>query len=223
MGVLMSKKQQVQKCSVVSAFKEGLRDRPAPSPADHADGSGGEGDGPGSASAPARGPAADQEKQEVEQRETDGKAGASTSTPASCHARDECKVNQEAWSRLRDGKGVEPEDLDKSRHQLTPPAFVRPKRDANDGQPMEVDLGQMEQPVNEEVCEVCEVWTADVLFPCRTCTRVFHDGCLREMGVLKAEALQEMRETAHTATGWSCYYCGFPHYDFNDVRNQLNK
>ncbi|XP_067114407.1 LOW QUALITY PROTEIN: PHD finger protein 24 [Osmerus mordax] len=129
--------------------------------------------------------------------------------PASSHARDECKVNQEAWggSRLRDGKGVEPEDLDKSRHQLTPPAFVRPKRDANDGQPMEVDLGQMEQPVNEEVCEVCEVWTADVLFPCRTCTRVFHHGCLREMGVLKAEALQEMRDTAHTATGWSCYYC----------------
>lgn len=64
-----------------------------------------------------------------------------------------------------------------------------------------------DQPVNDEMCEVCEVWTADDLFPCRTCTRVFHDGCLREMGYLSTEALQEMRETAHTTTGWSCYYC----------------
>ena len=142
MGVRRCKKQQVKKCSgVVSAFKEGLKDRPAPSPADQAEGSGDEGEG--QASAPA--PVADQEKQEVEQRETDGKAGPSTSTPASSHTKDECKVNQEAWSRLRDGKGVEPEDLDKKGHQLTPPAFVRPKREANDGQPVEVDLGQMEQ------------------------------------------------------------------------------
>ncbi|XP_051542395.1 PHD finger protein 24-like isoform X2 [Myxocyprinus asiaticus] len=57
------------------------------------------------------------------------------------------------------------------------------------------------------MCEVCEVWTADDLFPCRMCTRVFHDGCLREMGYLSTEALQEMREMAHTTTGWSCYYC----------------
>lgn len=64
-----------------------------------------------------------------------------------------------------------------------------------------------DQPVNDEMCEVCEVWTADDLFPCRTCTRVFHDGCLREMGYLSTEALQEMRETAHTTSGWSCYYC----------------
>lgn len=57
------------------------------------------------------------------------------------------------------------------------------------------------------MCDVCEVWTADDLYPCRTCTRVFHDGCLRELGYLRAEALQEMRDTAHSVTGWSCYYC----------------
>lgn len=57
------------------------------------------------------------------------------------------------------------------------------------------------------MCDVCEVWTADDLYPCRICTRVFHDGCLRELGYLRAEALQEMRDTAHTVTGWSCYYC----------------
>lgn len=63
------------------------------------------------------------------------------------------------------------------------------------------------QPSSDEMCDVCEVWTADDLYPCRICTRVFHDGCLRELGYLRAEALQEMRDKAHTATGWSCYYC----------------
>ena len=63
------------------------------------------------------------------------------------------------------------------------------------------------QPVNGEMCDVCEVWTADDLFPCRTCTRVFHDGCVRELGYLRAEALQAMKDTAHTTAGWSCYYC----------------
>lgn len=67
------------------------------------------------------------------------------------------------------------------------------------------------QPPSDEMCDVCEVWTADDLHPCRTCTRVFHDGCLRELGYLRAEALQEMRDTAHSATGWSCYYCVSPH------------
>ncbi|KAJ0057757.1 hypothetical protein NL108_017180, partial [Boleophthalmus pectinirostris] len=62
-------------------------------------------------------------------------------------------------------------------------------------------------PSSEEMCDVCEVWTADDLYPCRICTRVFHDGCLRELGYLSTEALQEMRDTAHTVTGWSCYYC----------------
>lgn len=63
------------------------------------------------------------------------------------------------------------------------------------------------QPPCDEMCDVCEVWTADDLYPCRICTRVFHDGCLRELGYLRAEALQEMRDMAHGATGWSCYYC----------------
>ncbi|KAL4623194.1 PHD finger protein 24 isoform X1 [Arapaima gigas] len=103
-------------------------------------------------------------------------------------------------------KGVEPEDLSKAK-QLARPAFVRPKREPGDDQPVNVELGQREQPVNDEMCEICEVWTADDLFPCRICTRVFHDGCLREMGYVGTSALKEMREAAHTATGWSCYYC----------------
>ncbi|XP_014848896.1 PREDICTED: PHD finger protein 24 isoform X1 [Poecilia mexicana] len=202
MGVLMSKKQQVekvQKCSaVVSAFQAGIKDRAVK----QTDAEVGEGEEDVRTSA---GPN-DKNTEEVKPEETDNNAGPSTSQQASAPVRDECKVNQEAWSRLRDGKGVEPEDLDKS-HQLTPPAFVRPKREPDDDQPVEVDLENKEQPPSDEMCDVCEVWTADDLYPCRICTRVFHDGCLRELGYLRAEALQEMRDTAHTVTGWSCYYC----------------
>lgn len=201
----MSKKQQVekvQKCSaVVSAFQAGIKDRPATAkpaeaPEDNA-----------KPEPTPNNPAEEKKAEEKpEQNETDQSAAPSTSQQCSLPGREECKVNQEAWSRLRDGKGVEPEDLDKS-HQLTPPAFVRPKREADDDQPVEIELQTREQPPSEEMCDVCEVWTADDLYPCRICTRVFHDGCLRGLGYLSSEALQEMRDTAHTVTGWSCYYC----------------
>lgn len=201
----MSKKQQVekvQKCSaVVSAFQAGLKDRAAvPKPAEV----------PEESDKPEQSPNSPTEEKKTEDRteqnEPDQNAAPSTSQQCSLPGREECKVNQEAWSRLRDGKGMEPEELDKS-HQLTPPAFVRPKREADDDQPVEIELGTTEQPPSDEMCDVCEVWTADDLYPCRICTRVFHDGCLRGLGYLSAEALQEMRDTAHTVTGWSCYYC----------------
>lgn len=141
----MSKKQQVekvQKCNaVVSAFQAGIKERPAP--AKQADGEVEEGEGPAKPSANAD----DKNAGESEQDETDNSAGPSTSQQAS--TRDECKVNQESWSRLRDGKGVEPEDLDKS-YQLTPPAFVRPKREADDDQPVEVELKKKEQVLNTD-------------------------------------------------------------------------
>ncbi|XP_060752304.1 PHD finger protein 24 isoform X1 [Tachysurus vachellii] len=192
MGVLMSKKQQVekvQKCSVVvSAFRDGLKNQPsatqAPNTSDNKD---------EAQNHP--------ESDESGRKEEDGKPG-----PSTAPTKEENKASQEAWGRLRDGKGVEPEELNKV-HQLTPPAFIRPKRQPNDDQPIQIELGQRDQPVNDEMCEVCEVWTADDLYPCRTCTRVFHDGCLKEIGYLRADTVQEMRETAHTTMGWSCYYC----------------
>ncbi|XP_018615541.1 PHD finger protein 24 isoform X2 [Scleropages formosus] len=205
MGVLMSKKQQVekvQKCSaVVSAFKEGLKDRPPQARCPENTGE------PEDKSVERPAAPAPSGKEEDEGQVQEGSKQASTSQQASASLKEEDnRINQEAWSRLRDGKGVEPEDLDKA-NQLTRPAFVRPKRDAGDDQPVDIALGQREQPVNDEMCEICEVWTADDLFPCRSCSRVFHDGCLREMGYLGTSALKEMREAAHTATGWSCYYC----------------
>lgn len=138
----MSKKQQVEKVqkatAVVSAFQAGVKDRQVV--AKQAEPDAEESEGPAKPSANAE----EKTTEEAEQEETDNSAGPSTSQQASASAKDECKVNQEAWSRLRDGKGVEPEDLDKS-HQLTPPAFVRPKREADDDQPVEVELEKKEQ------------------------------------------------------------------------------
>ncbi|KAM9098871.1 PHD finger protein 24 isoform 2-T4 [Sarcophilus harrisii] len=66
---------------------------------------------------------------------------------------------------------------------------------------------QVQKVINDEMCEICEVWTAESLFPCRICTRVFHDGCLRRMGYLQGDSTMEVTEMAHTEIGWSCYYC----------------
>ncbi|XP_023694670.2 PHD finger protein 24 isoform X1 [Paramormyrops kingsleyae] len=195
MGVLMSKKQQVEKvrkCSaVVTVFKEGITNRPPQASRtdteDHTN--------------PTEGPEISETDQKEEEESDNGRKQTAPVTQQVSSS-----VNQEAWSRLLDGKGVEPEDLKKT-NQLVPPAFIRPKRDINDDQPIKSDLYQREEPTNDEMCDVCEVWTADDLYPCRICTRVFHDGCLREMGYLSKENLQEMRETAQTTTGWSCYYC----------------
>lgn len=139
MGVLMSKKQQVdkvQKCSaVVSAFKEGLKERPPP--AHRAQNTAGPEENPAECSAETESSGKGQEEGQPPEQ---GKKGS-----ASLEKEGDSKVNQEAWSRLRDGKGVEPEDLNKAAHQLTPPAFVRPKREANDDEPVEIVLDQREQ------------------------------------------------------------------------------
>lgn len=79
------------------------------------------------------------------------------------------------------------------------------------------------QPPSDEMCDVCQVWTADDLYPCRICTRVFHDGCLRELGYLRADALQEMSDTAKSSTGWSCYYCVSEHPDQTEEKITSNK
>lgn len=130
MGVLMSKKQQVekvQKCNaVVSAFREGLKNQASVPQAQNNSESKDEG-------------LNQPESEETGHKEEDGKPGPSTAPP-----KEENKANQEAWGRLRDGKGVEPEELNKV-HQLTPPAFIRPKRQPNDDQPIQIKLGQREQ------------------------------------------------------------------------------
>ena len=90
MGVLMSKRQtveQVQKVSLaVSAFKDGLRDRPSIRRT---------GELPGSRRGTVEGSV--QEVQEEKEAE------------ASAPALQESSVNRASWERLRDGRGVEPD------------------------------------------------------------------------------------------------------------------
>ncbi|XP_032874369.1 PHD finger protein 24 [Amblyraja radiata] len=195
MGVLISKRQSVEKVqkasAVVSAFKEGLRDKQPPR-------------GPAQPRAqPAQPPSLG--AQEV--KATPG-PGPSAPGPSAAPQPDseEAKSTQAAWERLRDGKGVEPEDMEWSQ-MATPPAYSRPKRQLGDDQSLDIVLEQREEVASAEMCDVCEVWTADDLYPCRICNRVFHDGCLRRMAQFSPAHLQELRETAHTALGWSCHYC----------------
>ncbi|XP_028634972.1 PHD finger protein 24 [Grammomys surdaster] len=188
MGVLMSKRQtveQVQKVSLaVSAFKDGLRDRPSIRRG---------GEPPGSRRGTVEGSV--QEVQEEKEAEA--------SAPV---VQEESSINRAAWERLRDGRGVEPEEFDRT-SRFTPPAFIRPTRKLDDDKPPDIGLEPREPVVNDEMCDICEVWTAESLFPCRVCTRVFHDGCLRRMGYLQGDSAVEVTEMAHTETGWSCYYC----------------
>ncbi|XP_025215443.1 PHD finger protein 24 isoform X1 [Theropithecus gelada] len=188
MGVLMSKRQtveQVQKVSLaVSAFKDGLRDRPSIRRT---------GELPGSRRGTVEG--------SVQEVQEDKEAEAGTSA-----VQEERSAGRAAWERLRDGRGVEPEEFDRT-SRFTPPAFIRPTRKLDDDKPPEICLEPREPVVNDEMCDVCEVWTAESLFPCRVCTRVFHDGCLRRMGYIQGDSAAEVMEMAHTETGWSCHYC----------------
>ncbi|XP_039074565.1 PHD finger protein 24 isoform X2 [Hyaena hyaena] len=172
MGVLMSKRQtveQVQKVSLaVSAFKDGLRDRPSIRRT---------GELPGSRRGTVEGSV--QEVQEEKEAEA--------STPV---LQEERSVSRAAWERLRDGRGVEPEEFDRT-NRFTPPAFIRPTRKLDDDKPPDICLEPRELVVNDEMCDVCEVWTAESLFPCRICTRVFHDGCLRRMGYIQGDSAAE--------------------------------
>ncbi|NXE25818.1 PHF24 protein, partial [Ardeotis kori] len=202
MGVLMSRRQTVEKVQkvslAVSAFKDGLREQPAARQRVEVGGT-------------RRGML----EQEVQEGEEEASAGPSQP--------EESSTSKAAWERLRDGRGVEPEEFDRA-NRFTPPAFIRPKRELHDDEPLDISLEQREQAtpcprrpaeqlpispqvVNDEMCEICEVWTAESLFPCRVCSRVYHDGCLRRMGYLQNDSAVEVTETAHTETGWSCYYC----------------
>ncbi|XP_032069811.1 PHD finger protein 24 [Thamnophis elegans] len=192
MGVLMSRRQtveQVQKVSLaVSAFKDGLRERPAAKR-------------PAEGAASRRGTLEEHAVQELREEEEEAAAAGGASRPGGCRGA------SAAWARLRDGRGVEPEDLDRP-GSFSPPALVRPVRPPpEEEERLEISLEQREQVTNDEMCEVCEVWTADSLLPCRVCTKVYHDGCLQRMGLLSPAEASQAIEAAHSAVGWSCYHC----------------
>ncbi|KAJ7395485.1 PHD finger protein 24 [Pitangus sulphuratus] len=126
MGVLMSRRQtveRVQKVSLaVSAFKDGLREQPSTRRR-------------GEAGTSRRGTL----EQEVQEGEEEASAGPSQPEESSASA-----SAKAAWERLRDGRGVEPEEFDRA-NRFTPPAFIRPKRELHDDEPPDISLEQREQ------------------------------------------------------------------------------
>lgn len=120
----MSRRQtveQVQKVSLaVSAFKDGLRERPAAKRKGEA----------------VAGPQRGTPEHAVQEVTEDEAAGPSP--------RPEASANRAAWERLRDGRGVEPEEFDRA-NRFTPPAFVRPTRELGDDEPPDISLERREQ------------------------------------------------------------------------------
>ncbi|KFM13538.1 Protein KIAA1045, partial [Aptenodytes forsteri] len=124
MGVLMSRRQTVEKVQkvslAVSAFKDGLREQPSTRRRAEAGGT--------------RRGTLEQAVQEGEEEE----ASTGPSQP------EESSASKAAWERLRDGRGVEPEEFDRA-NRFTPPAFIRPKRELHDDEPPDISLEQREQ------------------------------------------------------------------------------
>ncbi|XP_009286529.1 PREDICTED: PHD finger protein 24 [Aptenodytes forsteri] len=135
MGVLMSRRQTVEKVQkvslAVSAFKDGLREQPSTRRRAEAGGT--------------RRGTLEQAVQEGEEEE----ASTGPSQP------EESSASKAAWERLRDGRGVEPEEFDRA-NRFTPPAFIRPKRELHDDEPPDISLEQREQVLSDEMCEICE-------------------------------------------------------------------
>uniref|UniRef100_A0A8C6YXU1 PHD finger protein 24 n=1 Tax=Nothoprocta perdicaria TaxID=30464 RepID=A0A8C6YXU1_NOTPE len=123
MGVLMSRRQTVEKVQkvslAVSAFKDGLKDQPSARRRAEAEG--------------ARRGTLEQAVQEGEDE-----AAAGPSQPQ------ESGASKAAWERLRDGRGVEPEELERA-NRFTPPAFIRPTRELHDDEPLDISLEHREQ------------------------------------------------------------------------------
>ncbi|CAB4005199.1 PHD finger 24 isoform X1 [Paramuricea clavata] len=59
----------------------------------------------------------------------------------------------------------------------------------------------------DELCSICSKFNGKKVFPCRVCTRVFHEGCLQKTRKLNDKESKDAFSRAGTDTGWSCHYC----------------
>ena len=59
----------------------------------------------------------------------------------------------------------------------------------------------------DELCSICSKFNGKKVFPCRVCTRVFHEGCLQKTRKLNDQDSKDAFSRAGSETGWSCHYC----------------
>ncbi|XP_028403553.1 PHD finger protein 24-like isoform X2 [Dendronephthya gigantea] len=59
----------------------------------------------------------------------------------------------------------------------------------------------------DELCSICSKYNGKKVFPCRVCTRVFHEGCLQKTRKLNDKDSKDAFSRAGTDLGWSCHYC----------------
>ncbi|XP_033108240.1 PHD finger protein 24-like [Anneissia japonica] len=60
---------------------------------------------------------------------------------------------------------------------------------------------------NDRHCSVCNKSSGGELFPCRICTKVFHEACLRRSGHIQDSSSLQQFKLANTNIGWSCHDC----------------
>nr|XP_038025561.1 PHD finger protein 24-like [Anas platyrhynchos] len=122
-GLLMSKRQTVEKVQkvslTISAFKDGLQEQPAARQQTEAGGT-------------CRG-TLEQTVQEGEEE-----------VPTGPSQLEEGSAIKAAWEQLWDGQAVEPKEFDRA-NRFTPPAFIRPQQELHDDEPLDISLEQREQ------------------------------------------------------------------------------
>ena len=75
------------------------------------------------------------------------------------------------------------------------------------------------QIASDELCHLCRKPVFDG-YPCRVCTRNFHNYCLEDCGRYRGGELKCL-DAAKTNTGWSCYQCVNIGIYYNNNQNTI--
>ncbi|CAH1238760.1 PHF24 [Branchiostoma lanceolatum] len=64
-----------------------------------------------------------------------------------------------------------------------------------------------EQVESDDLCSVCGVYTGNEIYPCRVCSKVYHEICLQKIGQCQDRDALGLLARAKTNIGWSCHEC----------------
>ncbi|XP_064625182.1 PHD finger protein 24-like isoform X2 [Lineus longissimus] len=115
-----------------------------------------------------------------------------------------------AWEELRAGSTPQPgQGLTKT--TLTIEDFKKIKRqktvDIDENDTFDIPYQQQDKVQSDKLCHVCSVYTGSETYPCRICTRVYHESCLRTIGHCQDTVSTAQLLRAKEIVGWSCPNC----------------